>query len=105
MGVGCPAIDKEFGALVMSIPTPEEQKRIATYLDAKCAIVDAVASPHKAADDLARPIGSLNRQMGILFAYRKSLIHECVTGQRRITESDVQRAAAHSRFDNTSPKG
>jgi len=27
-----------------------------------------------------------------LTAYRKSLIHECVTGQRRIYEADVQRA-------------
>jgi len=27
-----------------------------------------------------------------LTAYRKSLIHECVTGQPRITEADVRRA-------------
>jgi type I restriction enzyme M protein len=27
-----------------------------------------------------------------LTAYRKSLIHECVTGQRRITEADVRKA-------------
>jgi type I restriction enzyme S subunit len=27
-----------------------------------------------------------------LAAYRKSLIHECVTGQRRVTEADVRRA-------------
>jgi hypothetical protein len=27
-----------------------------------------------------------------LTAYRKSLIHECVTGQRRITEADIGQA-------------
>ena len=30
-------------------------------------------------------------QIATLTAYRKSLIHECVTGQRRVTESDVAR--------------
>jgi len=29
--------------------------------------------------------------MEALLAYRKSLIHECVTGKRRVTESDVER--------------
>jgi type I restriction enzyme S subunit len=38
----------------------------------------------------------MNQQMGILFAYRKSLIHECVTGSRRITEADVNRAQNRS---------
>ncbi len=32
---------------------------------------------------------SLNQQIDTLIAYRKSLIHECVTGQRRITDEDV----------------
>ncbi|MCD4782360.1 MAG: restriction endonuclease subunit S [Candidatus Eremiobacteraeota bacterium] len=31
-------------------------------------------------------------QIATLTAYRKSLIHECVTGQRRITEADVAQA-------------
>jgi len=34
----------------------------------------------------------IERQIETLTAYRKSLIHECVTGQRRITEEDVRRA-------------
>jgi type I restriction enzyme S subunit len=89
-GVGYPAVgDKEFGTFVLPLPTLEEQKQIATYLDAKCGVVDSVVSRHKAEDEIARPIGVLNRQMGTLFAYRKSLIHECVTGQRRITEAEV----------------
>ena len=92
-GVGYPAVsDKEFGSLVLPLPNMEEQKRIATFLGSKCTVVDSVASLHKASDEIARPMGVLNRQMRTLFAYRKSLIHECVTGQRRITEADVAQA-------------
>jgi type I restriction enzyme S subunit len=48
---------------------------------------------------------SIESQITTLTAYRKSLIHECVTGQRRIAEADVQRAAAQRGFDNPVPKG
>ena len=34
----------------------------------------------------------IEAQISTLTAYRKSLIHECVTGQRRITEADVAQA-------------
>ncbi len=89
-GVGYPAVgDKDFGALVMHVPSLDEQKLIAKYLDIRCNVVDSVVSLHKATDDESRTKGVLNRQMGQLFAYRKSLIHECVTGQRRVTEADV----------------
>ncbi|HXD30961.1 MAG TPA: restriction endonuclease subunit S [Pyrinomonadaceae bacterium] len=33
----------------------------------------------------------IERQIETLTAYRKSLIHECVTGQRRVTEADLKR--------------
>jgi type I restriction enzyme S subunit len=33
--------------------------------------------------------GCIESQIATLTAYRKSLIHECVTGQRRITEADL----------------
>lgn len=89
-GVGYPAVsDKEFGSLVMPLPNLEEQNRIGTFLDSKCTVLDSVASLYKTSDEITRPMGVLNRQMKALFAYRKSLIHECVTGQRRITEADV----------------
>jgi type I restriction enzyme S subunit len=32
---------------------------------------------------------TIQAQIDTLTAYRKSLIHECVTGQRRVTEADV----------------
>jgi hypothetical protein len=34
----------------------------------------------------------IEAQIGTLTAYRESLIHECVTGQRRVTDEDVRRA-------------
>jgi type I restriction enzyme S subunit len=34
----------------------------------------------------------IESQISTLTAYRKSLIHECVTGQRQVTEADVARA-------------
>jgi hypothetical protein len=32
---------------------------------------------------------TIESQIATLTAYRKSLIHECVTGERRITEADA----------------
>lgn len=55
-------------------PPKEEQEAIAEFLDAKTAEVRST-------------IAILLRQIETLTAYRKSLIHECVTGQRRITET------------------
>jgi type I restriction enzyme S subunit len=86
-GVGYPAVgDKEFGSLILPLPTVPEQKRIANYLDSKCAVLNSMASLHKAANETARRVGVLNRQMDTLLAYRKSLIHEYVSGQRRVRE-------------------
>ena len=71
------------------IPRPpiEEQCKIAAYLDEKLS-------------ELGRVVAGIESQIETLTAYRKSLIHECVTGQRRITETDAQRAAEERRFDN-----
>jgi type I restriction enzyme, S subunit len=79
----------------MLIPRPpiEEQCEIIAYLDAKTA-------------EVSRIVAGIETQIATLTAYRKSLIHECVTGQRRITETDVQRAATMQlRFDKPCPKG
>jgi type I restriction enzyme, S subunit len=78
----------------MLIPRPpiEEQREIAVYLDRKLG-------------ELGHVVGEIEQQMTILTVYRKSLIHECVTGQRRITETDVQRAAAQRKFDNLALTG
>ena len=62
-----------------AFPPRQEQEAIATFLEAKTAEVRATKAV-------------LHRQIETLVAYRKSLIHECVTGQLRITEADVARA-------------
>ncbi len=65
----------------MLIPRPPigEQCEIVAYLDAKTA-------------EVSRIVAGIETQIATLTAYRKSLIHECVTGQRRITEADVTAA-------------
>ena len=56
-------------------PPRAEQEAICAFLDAKLA-------------ELKRIVTGIETQIATLTAYRKSLIHECVTGQRRITEAD-----------------
>jgi type I restriction enzyme, S subunit len=67
------------GTNFAAFPPMREQKTIGEYLDAKEQEVLAVKE-------------MLNQQIATFTAYRKSLVHECVTGQRRITEADVRRA-------------
>jgi len=67
------------GTNFAAFPPLKEQKMIGEYLDAKEEEALAVKE-------------TLDNQITTLTAYRKSLIHECVTGQRRITEADVTRA-------------
>lgn len=55
-------------------PPRQEQEAIAEFLDTKTEEVRSTSA-------------ILLRQIATLTAYRKSLIHECVTGQRRITEA------------------
>jgi len=55
-------------------PPREEQKAICDFLDAKLAESKLI-------------VAGIETQIAALTAYRKSLIHECVTGQRRITEA------------------
>ena len=59
-------------------PPREEQKAICAYLDAKLAESKQIAA-------------GIETQIATLTAYRKSLIHECVTGQRRITEAGLEK--------------
>jgi type I restriction enzyme S subunit len=72
------------GTNFAAFPPMKEQKAIGEYLDAKEQEALTVKE-------------TLNQQIATLTAYRKSLIHECVTGQRRVTEADV---AAAKRAEN-----
>ncbi len=69
----------QIGYLPVVVPPVSEQQAICEHIDAKLA-------------ESKKVVGVLEAQIATLTAYRKSLIHECVTGQRRITEADVRRA-------------
>lgn len=71
------------GLFPIPLPTVGEQAAICEYLDGKLS-------------DLARLASTIEAQIDTLTAYRKSLIHECVTGQRRITDADLNRLKAHA---------
>lgn len=62
----------------VAVPPKKEQVEIQSFLTEKMAEIDSIEVP-------------LSQQITTLTAYRKSLIHECVTGQRRITEADLNR--------------
>ncbi|MCX6908527.1 MAG: restriction endonuclease subunit S [Verrucomicrobia bacterium] len=65
-------------------PPIEEQKTICAFLDTKLA-------------ESKQIVAGIESQIATLTAYRKSLIHECVTGQRRVTDEDVRRAGHSER--------
>lgn len=80
-----------FRSALIPIPPLEEQLRINRYLETTCKVIDSVASAVKSKeDDAVYSSGLLNQQMRVLRLYRNSIIHECITGKRRITEADLK---------------
>lgn len=65
-------------AFPIPLPPVAEQHRLVAYMGEKLC-------------DMDRLKDNLNKQIQPLIAYRKSLIHECVTGKRRIIEEDAAR--------------
>ena len=59
-------------SLPVLLPSLAEQQRIADYLDAKCARIDALLEEKE-------------RLLERLTEYKKSLIFECVTGKREVS--------------------
>jgi len=81
-GAAQPKLTMEnLGRFKLAIPRVPEQKEIAAFIRKK----DAEFQPLFA---------QIERQIETLVSYRKSLIHECVTGQRRITEADLRKMGA-----------
>ena len=66
----------QLAKLRVALPPKNEQRAICTFLDAKIA-------------EIKRTAFVIDQQVETLVAYRKSLIHECVTGQRRISEANL----------------
>ncbi len=82
-GAAQPKLTMEnLGRFKLAVPRVEEQKAIAAFIRQK--------------DAEFRPLfAQIEQQIATLTAYRKSLIHECVTGQRRITEAELNHVKAH----------
>ena len=73
-----PIIDQnKIGYLQIALPPIKEQEQIAEFLD------DKIAKNAKLENNLVKQISTLKQ-------YRKSLIHECVTGKRRINEEQTR---------------
>jgi type I restriction enzyme S subunit len=73
---------ENLGRFKLAVPPVEEQREIAAVIRQKDAEFRVLSS-------------QIERQADVLIQYRKSLIHECVTGQRRVTEADLKQAQAH----------
>ena len=70
------------GLFPIPLPRVQEQQIIVDHIDEKL--------------EQARQVeATITSQISTLTAYRKSLIHECVTGKRRITDADVAKVEAH----------
>jgi type I restriction enzyme S subunit len=67
----------------ITYPHISEQKRIVEEIEHESAQSKQIMS-------------TITAQIYTLTAYRKSLIHECVTGQRRITAADIERVQTHA---------
>lgn len=80
-GAAQPKLTMEnLGRYKLPVPRAAEQQEIAAFIRQK--------------DVEFHPIyAQIEQQVSTLLAYRKSLIHECVTGQRRVTEADLRRVA------------
>lgn len=62
----------DFGNMKVPLPSIDEQKRIAAFLDKQCAAIDA-------------KIAERQRQLEKLGEYRSSVIYEYVTGKREVS--------------------
>jgi type I restriction enzyme S subunit len=68
--------------MLVPLPPLNEQEEIRHFLDRRL-------------DEVGRVSAGISAQIETLVGYRKSLIHECVTGQRRVSEADVSRMRSH----------
>lgn len=71
-----------YSRMFIPLPPPKEQDNICSYLAEKIG-------------GIKRIVRGIEDQITTLTVYRKSMIHECVTGQRRITAVDLNQVKAH----------
>lgn len=72
----------QLASFVFPLPPVKEQDEICRILDSKLAEIRSIVT-------------AIEAQIATLTSYRKSLTHECVTGQRRVTDDDISRVKAH----------
>lgn len=65
-----------YGRLHVPLPPISEQRAICEHINTRVG-------------EMRRVVTTIETQIATLTAYRKSLIHECVTGQRRISDADL----------------
>ena len=73
---------KDLGYIYIPLPPVEEQLSVVKEIEGQNFQRQQVRS-------------KIESQIYILTSYRKALIHECVTGQRRISETDLTRVKAN----------
>ena len=73
---------KELGLMTIPLPEIEIQVKVVEEFDKKLLSHKQIQS-------------CIEKQIAALLAYRRSLIHECVTGRRRVTEADVKKVREH----------
>lgn len=71
----------KYASLEIPVPDTSEQQYILCFLDDELKKLESIESV-------------IENQITTLTNYRKSLIHECVTGKRRITEADLAKVGA-----------
>jgi len=82
-GAAQPKLTMEnLGRFKLAIPRLPEQKEIAAFIREKDAVFRTL-------------FAQIEQQVETLVSYRISLIHECVTGQRRVTEADINRVKSN----------
>ena len=62
---------EDFGNTIIPVPPINEQENIANFLDKKCGVIDNL-------------IVDIQKQINILFDYKKSIIYEYVTGKKEV---------------------
>jgi type I restriction enzyme S subunit len=75
---------KDLGNFVIPLPPINDQSQIVEEVELRTSKVNVI-------------LGIIDRQISFLQKYRASLIHECVTGQRRVTEAEIERVRAQLR--------
>ncbi len=81
----------------IGFPSFNEQMLIADYLDSSCQAISRITSLNEISAKYNQIKGVLHDQLQAILSYRKALIHECVTGRRRVTDVQLKRVLSNAR--------